>query len=245
MLTFAVFYAIAVARGDNSILAGQAFASLSLISLITLAALTFIKAIPALVQCFSSFERIQEYCSQPVRAHHVSQNLELSSASSGVELSVMNLRDSQAVTELPLVRFSDQDVAHEKAGAAILKTMKAEIRARRFTVIVGPTGGGKSTLMESILDETVSLRGETQRLFSTAAYCAQIPWLFNGSIRENIVANPASPMDDKWYDTVLWACGLENDIANLSYGDQTPVGNGGSNLSGGQRQRIVSTEAES
>ncbi|KAJ4349627.1 uncharacterized protein N0V89_008243 [Didymosphaeria variabile] len=247
MLTFAVFYAIAVARGDNSILAGQAFASLSLISLVTLAALTFIKAIPAVIQCLSSFDRIQEYCSQPVRPHHTlkdrnSQQAPLRDINiSEVELTAIQPINTRTNEEDLLVRFQDQDVAWEIAGPAILRTLRAEIHARRFTVILGPTGSGKSTLLESILDETVTLSGDTDRRYSTAAYCTQVPWLVNGSVRDNIVAGSSTLIDEKWYQTTIWACGLENDIANLSLGDRTSVGNGGNNLSGGQRQRVVTS----
>lgn len=161
---------------------------------------------------------------------------------SEVELAAMQLGDLQITVEQPLIRFRNQEVAWEKDGPATLKTLRADIYEKRFTVILGPTGSGKSTLLESLLDETVSLGGDTDRRFSTAAYCAQVPWLINGSVRDNIVANTSGLLDEKWYATVLWACGLENDVASLRQRDLTPVGNGGSNLSGGQRQRVVSYE---
>jgi ABC-type multidrug transport system fused ATPase/permease subunit len=247
MLTFAVFYAIAAARDDDPILAGEAFASLSLISLVTLPALRFIKAIPALIQCISSFDRIQEYCSQPVRPRHLLETpshylgpVRDNRIGSGIELAAMEPGDLQKTSRPPLVRFCDQAVAWDKAGPAILTDLRADIFEWRFTVILGPTGSGKSTLLECILDDAVSLGGDTNRNFSTAAYCAQVPWLINGSIRDNIIADAPGSVDEKWYATVLWSCGLESDIASLSQGDFTLVGNGGSNLSGGQRQRVVS-----
>ncbi|KAF1976918.1 ABC transporter [Bimuria novae-zelandiae CBS 107.79] len=245
MLTFAVFYAIAAAKNDSSILAGEAFASLSLISLVTVPTLTLIRAVPALIQCFSCFDRIQEYCSQPIRPRHLlrspnSHQTLLGSDDTGseVELSTVQSSRLQTNTEQPLVCFHNQEVAWEKSGSATLKSLHAEIHARRFTVILGPTGSGKSTLLETILEETVSLYGDTDRRFSTAAYCAQVPWLVNGSVRDNIVADAAGLIDEKWFATVLWACGLENDIATLKQKDLTPVGSSGSNLSGGQRQRV-------
>jgi ATP-binding cassette subfamily C (CFTR/MRP) protein 1 len=249
MLTFAIFYAISAARGGTSILAGQAFASLSLISLVTLAALTFIKAIPALIQCFSSFDRIQEYCSQSVRPYHVREDRGeqqgiLGALNKGPEVELATIQQTSAVLneDKVFVQFREQDISWEHAGPAILKRLTANIYARRFTVILGPTGSGKSTLMESILNEAVALEGDTDRHFSTAAYCAQVPWLINGSVLDNIVGGSPSQGDEKWYETVIWACGLDSDIATLTYGDRTPVGNGGSNLSGGQRQRVVSDQ---
>lgn len=251
MLTFVVYYAVAVAKNDHSILAGQAFASLSLISLVTLSALAFIKAIPAQIQCVSSFDRIQEYCSQPVRPRHLLENSDIPqsirinrSTESEVELATRQSNYSQTSHNQPIVRFRDHDVAWEKSGAPTLRSLRAEIYERRFTVVLGPTGSGKSTLLETILDETISLNGDADRRFSATAYCAQLPWLINGTIRDNILADYAGQLDEKFYATVLWACGLESDIASLRQRDLTLVGNGGSNLSGGQRQRVVSDNSQ-
>lgn len=245
MLTFAVFYAISAARNDSSILAGQAFASLSLISLVTAPALTLIRAIPALIQCFSSFDRIQEFCSQPAQPPHATEEnstLTMNSENNsdyGMELAFLQSRGLRTASSQPLVHFRNQDVAWAKSGPTILRALRASIHEQQFTVILGPTGSGKSTLLETILDETVSLGGITDRRFSTAAYCAQVPWLIHGSVRENILAEAPDSIDEKWYATVLWACGLESDIKSMARGDHTAVGNGGSNLSGGQRQRVV------
>jgi ABC-type bacteriocin/lantibiotic exporter with double-glycine peptidase domain len=156
------------------------------------------------------------------------------------EMATMQPCNPRTAVERSLVRFRDQDVAWDKAGPAILKTLRADIQEQRFTVVLGPTGSGKSTLLENILDETISVGGNTERRFAEVAYCAQVPWLINGSVRDNIVGDTSSLVDETWYATVLWACGLENDIAILPQRDHTPVGNGGNSLSGGQRQRVVS-----
>ncbi|KAH0073344.1 P-loop containing nucleoside triphosphate hydrolase protein, partial [Aureobasidium melanogenum] len=68
------------------------------------------------------------------------------------------------------------------------------------------------------------------------AYCSQNPWLWNGSIRENIVG--ADPHDDVWLTKVSWACGLDQDFQELPDGIDTRVGNDGTALSGGQKNRI-------
>ncbi len=47
-------------------------------------------------------------------------------------------------------------------------------------------------------------------------------------------------MDEKWYDTVVRACGLQKDLEQMPRGDGTLVGDDGGILSGGQRQRVVS-----
>lgn len=139
----------------------------------------------------------------------------------------------------PVVSFSEQSFGWGPDHPAVLKSLNLDIRAGRITVVLGPTASGKSTLLQSILDETVPLAGHTVRNFTTAAYCPQVSWLKAGTIRENIVG--ASLLDPDWYASVLHACGLEQDIKSLAAGDQTSVGSNGINVSGGQKQRIVST----
>lgn len=70
------------------------------------------------------------------------------------------------------------------------------------------------------------------------AYCSQTPWIYEGTIRDNIVG--CSELDNPWYQSVLRCCDLDEDIGRMPDGDAAAVGSGGSKLSGGQRQRIVS-----
>lgn len=70
------------------------------------------------------------------------------------------------------------------------------------------------------------------------AYCSQTPWIYDGTIRDNIVGH--SELDNPWYQSVLRCCDLNEDIGLMPEGDAAEVGSGGSRLSGGQRQRIVS-----
>lgn len=249
MVTFATFVAIAAVRHDHSILTAQAFTSLSLISLQTTPALILLQAIPAVMQCLSCFDRIQEFCSH-ISNNAVSQNLlpqssecTLNEHGEGImELALLPgkyVRDRQSPH---IVSFNSQSFAWSKSGPAILISIDVQISAGRITAVMGPTGSGKSTLLETILGETIPLYGpdRTVRSFNTAAYCCQTPWLINGTIRENILGQSAvESVDEVWYGTVLWACGLEADISRLKGRDQTVVGSKGMSLSGGQKQRVV------
>ncbi|KAK9779085.1 putative Multidrug resistance-associated protein [Seiridium cardinale] len=244
IVTFALYVGISNAKNDNTLLASRAFTSLSLISLLTASALTFIQSIPSMIQCFACFERIQEYCRQPASPFAAQEHLTTHSNSSW-EKKQIQLRQlemgSDSKSSSPLISFSDQDFSWSNAGPAILKCLNLEIQPKRITVIVGPTGSGKSTLLQSIIGETVALGGQIKRNFSAAAYCSQTPWLTNGTIRDNIIG--ASPLDEVWYTSVLHACALEDDIARLARGDRTKVGSNGVNLSGGQRQRVSMARA--
>ncbi|OAA74978.1 ABC transporter, transmembrane domain, type 1 [Akanthomyces lecanii RCEF 1005] len=239
VVTFIVFVAIANARHDNSFLASKAFTSLSLIALLTEPTLMFIQAIPSVYECLSCFDRMQEYYRQPVHPGLLPQagnNIDPEKNASAISLQAMpgHLTGSGE----SVVSFVDQDFAWAKASPPVLKNINASILRGRFTAIVGRTGSGKSTLLESILGETVDVRGRTERKFATAAYCSQVPWLVNGTLKSNITYGCSGPTDDEWYRAVVSACGLESDINGLPGGDQTEIGDSGSKLSGGQKQRV-------
>lgn len=68
------------------------------------------------------------------------------------------------------------------------------------------------------------------------AYAAQQPWLFYGSVRDNILFGQS--YDKKRYDKVAEVCALNRDFEQLTHGDSTLVSDNGASLSGGQKARI-------
>lgn len=135
-----------------------------------------------------------------------------------------------------------------------LKNVTAQFPSGKLTVIVGPTGSGKSSLLLALLGEIAIANGQIYRpdttssaamtqasdsytgLTETTAYCPQQPWLFNDTVKENILFGSKYVKDR--YVRVLTACALFEDIKSLEYGDLTQVGDKGASLSGGQKQRI-------
>ncbi|XP_018565518.1 probable multidrug resistance-associated protein lethal(2)03659 isoform X2 [Anoplophora glabripennis] len=110
-----------------------------------------------------------------------------------------------------------------------------DVNPNQLVAIIGPVGGGKTTLLHAILKELPPVEG-TVRVDGSLSYASQEPWLFGGSVRQNIVFGQA--FDPKKYEEVVRACALERDFTLLPYGDQTLVGDRGAMLSGGQRARI-------
>ncbi|XP_018045492.1 PREDICTED: probable multidrug resistance-associated protein lethal(2)03659 [Atta colombica] len=96
-------------------------------------------------------------------------------------------------------------------------------------------GTGKSSLLNVILKELRLQEGSIQ-VNGKIAYASQEPWLFAGSVRQNILFG--RKMDQVRYDRVTKVCQLKKDFSLLPYGDKTIVGERGISLSGGQRARI-------
>ncbi|EDQ91009.1 uncharacterized protein MONBRDRAFT_15527, partial [Monosiga brevicollis MX1] len=105
-----------------------------------------------------------------------------------------------------------------------------------LVVVTGPTSAGKSTLLQTLLGNTVVRAGRVH-VAGTLAYVPQTPWVTGESIRDNILFG--RPLDPIQYSAVLHACCLDADIRQLPHGDATLLGEGGAAVSGGQKQRIA------
>lgn len=101
--------------------------------------------------------------------------------------------------------------------------------------IVGQVGASKSTLLNLILGE-LSLDSGSMTINGTISYASQEPWIFEGSVRNNIVF--VEDFDRLRYNKVVEVCALDRDFKLLPKGDATIVGEQGSSLSGGQKARV-------
>ncbi|KAF9306091.1 Multidrug resistance-associated protein 1 [Mortierella antarctica] len=104
-----------------------------------------------------------------------------------------------------------------------------------LTAIVGRVGQGKSSLLSAIIGEMYKIQGSLSTS-GRIAYVPQHAWILNATLRDNILFG--RPYDRERYKHILFACGLEPDIAMLPAGDATEIGERGINLSGGQKQRV-------
>ncbi|GAQ81666.1 ABC transporter C family [Klebsormidium nitens] len=116
-----------------------------------------------------------------------------------------------------------------------LKDVNLEITAGSLVAVVGSVGSGKSSLLSCILGEVPKLGGEVT-VRGSIAYVSQTAWIQNASIKDNILFG--RPFDPERYETVVKVSALEKDLALMSHGDETEIGERGINLSGGQKQRI-------
>ncbi|XP_048482044.1 ATP-binding cassette sub-family C member 4 [Plutella xylostella] len=116
-----------------------------------------------------------------------------------------------------------------------LTHLSLTIKPGKLIAVIGPVGAGKSSLLHVLLKELPLISGSVH-VGGTVSYASQEPWLFAGSVRQNILFG--QPMDRPRYNTVVRRCALDRDFALLPFGDKTLVGERGVSLSGGQRARI-------
>ena len=117
----------------------------------------------------------------------------------------------------------------------VLQDIEFTTETGSLTVITGQVGSGKSILLSAIAGEVPGTDG-TIKCKGVLAYVPQIPWVFSGTIRENILFG--EPYDETKYTRVIEACALTEDIHQFPERDLTVVGERGAVLSGGQRARI-------
>nr|CAD7200150.1 unnamed protein product [Timema douglasi] len=93
----------------------------------------------------------------------------------------------------------------------------------------------QSSLLQMMLKELPLSNGKLS-VNGKISYASQEPWLFAGSVRQNILFG--QPYVRERYSQVVRVCALKRDFQLLPYGDRTIVGERGVSLSGGQRARI-------
>jgi ATP-binding cassette subfamily B protein len=185
-------------------------------------------------------------------------NLELSNHLVGVRM-LFEVMDSPA-TEPPdddkpplrleraRIEFSDVNFFY-RPGEPVLRGMSFTAEPGKVTALVGPSGGGKSTVLNLILrfyeadSGTVAIDGQNiaqvsrHSLRGQIAYVGQTVHLFRGTVRDNIRYGKLTASEAEIVAAAK-AAHAHDFIMSFPLGYETPVGEHGLHLSGGQRQRI-------
>jgi ATP-binding cassette subfamily B protein len=134
-------------------------------------------------------------------------------------------------------------------GMPILENINLDIQARQVIALVGPTGVGKSTLVSliprfyDVTSGNITLDGRDIRQLTLESLRRQISivlqdvFLFNGTVRENILFGRPNATDEEVY-TAAKIANADGFISALSDGYETMIGERGVKLSGGQKQRL-------
>lgn len=103
----------------------------------------------------------------------------------------------------------------------ILQNISLKVKRGQFIAIVGKVGSGKSTLLSAILGELNKTCGSIE-VCGNISYVPQTPWLFDSTLRENILFG--SSFDQDRFQRVIQCCALDQEIAALPLKDLTEIG---------------------
>lgn len=157
-----------------------------------------------------------------------------------------------AGTAAPRIEFDDVVFRYPAVDGAtdlVLDGVSFALEPGSTTAIVGPSGSGKSTILALIAGlhqptggrvlidgvDAATLDAEARRAAASVVF--QHPYLFHGSIRDNVFAGDPGAGDERFARAVALAR-VDELVAQLPDGADTVVGEAGSALSGGERQRV-------
>ena len=179
------------------------------------------------------------------------------------------VKDTRELLNLPQLTQAEQNVHLEGSsiqmrdvsfsyggteGKEVLRHLNLTIPQGKFTALVGPSGGGKSTIARltarfwDVTGGSITLGGQDIRklplkqLSQSISFVTQDNFLFDRSIRENIRMGDPSATDAE-VEAAARAANCHDFIMNLEQGYDTLAGDAGDRLSGGERQRITIARA--
>ena len=147
------------------------------------------------------------------------------------------------------VRFNDVAFRYEEGDKDVLSHLSLDVKAGESIALVGPSGGGKTTLCSliprfyEVKSGTITVDGTDIKDVTLSSLRANIGvvqqdvYLFSGSVRDNIAYGRADATDEEIREAARLA-GADEFIEQLPDGYDTYVGERGVKLSGGQKQRI-------
>ncbi len=151
------------------------------------------------------------------------------------------------------VEFTNVQFAYRK-GETVIKNLSLVAEPGKMTALVGPSGGGKSTILNLILrfyeldGGTIMIDGQDiatvsrRSLRNQIAYVGQDVFLFHASVRDNIAVGRPGATDAEIVAAAK-AAHAHDFIMDFPNGYDTPCGERGLQISGGERQRVAIARA--
>ncbi|KAI9504890.1 P-loop containing nucleoside triphosphate hydrolase protein [Coemansia spiralis] len=259
MLILLVIFTTYVVVLDNKLTAEVAFASISVFQLVRIVFERMPEYLNWAINGYVSLCRIDSYLGQP-QAQDLEKRVALEfSDALGFECADLEWESPEGA--------KDNSPHQDDLTAFSLKNIDIQFPIDGLSIVAGPTGSGKSSLLSALIGEMTLTRGRILLptvnasmvaasdgkyrdvielsneglAINDIAYVAQEAWLRNATIRENILFG--EPYNKDRYEEVLRACALKPDLRILNAGDMTEIGERGVTLSGGQKQRVALARA--
>ncbi|MDQ0353058.1 ATP-binding cassette subfamily C protein CydD [Alkalibacillus filiformis] len=152
----------------------------------------------------------------------------------------------------PRIQLNEVSFAYDESET--VQAVSATIEAGSSVAIVGKSGAGKTTLLhliarllpihggEILVNDTDQARLDEQAWFNELSYISQHPYIFSGTIYDNIQMSEPSATKEG-IEHAAREAGLEPLIELLNDGLHTGIGEGGRGLSGGEKQRVALARA--
>ncbi|XP_039594012.1 multidrug resistance-associated protein 7 [Polypterus senegalus] len=225
----------------HELTAAKVFTALALVGMLILPLNNFPWVLNGTLEAKVSLDRIQRF-------------LQLSDQNLNAYYSLTIPDDPHAVIELkqstftwfvPRNRDLQETIAEDEnhQGSLQLCNLNLTVKKGTFVAIIGKVGCGKSSLLSAITGElnrcegVVYVQGRDQGF----GLAVQEPWIQHATVRENILFG--KEYNSRFYQAVIEACALTDDLNILPHRDQTEVGENGVTLSGGQKARLALARA--
>lgn len=224
ILTFVTYVLL-----GHQLTAAKVFTTLALVGMLIVPLNAFPWVLNGVLEAKVSLDRIQRFfrlTNQDLKAYYA----------------LVSPEDERTSLLLSQGSFS-WDGPNEAKGGLLLHGLNLHITKGSLVVVVGKVGCGKSSLLAAIAGELNRLSGVLYVADREAGFglAAQEPWIQHASVRDNILFG--RDYDSTFYQAVIEACALADDLNVLPSGDRTEVGENGVTLSGGQKARLALARA--
>ncbi|KAL4510575.1 hypothetical protein ABPG72_004729 [Tetrahymena utriculariae] len=198
---------------------------------------SLLEQIVGIIIAHSSFIRLQNLLYEE---SNINQNLykQLSPSNNSEDLAILLQNISFKYPQ------NSEDQINQPQDESFLKIDEFSVKKGQIIAVIGPTGSGKSMLLQSLIQETQIKKSnniDTSSFYvfkSEISIAAQNSWVMKGTIRDNIIFGSQFNFDPERYKQVLQSTQIIQDIEHLPLQDLTLVSEKGDSLSGGQKRRI-------
>lgn len=252
MAVFCTMLSIAILYGSDNISASKIFVVSSYYTILSVSmSQMFVRGVAEISEALVAFKRLQNFLKLEEKLDDNSiglnqlHNNTMKSMAGNVSVSMKNVT---ARWISPATNKSSTQDDKKKADECIkgtneisspklatLDDLNIEIVKGQLIGVVGSIGTGKTSLLQVILQE-LPIECGSINVNGTISYASQEPWMFGGTIRQNILFG--QEYDRERYDATIKACALVRDFEELPDGDRTMIGERGASLSGGQKARV-------